>query len=109
MIVFLERTSGVVKQEVHERPGGNLIGVRMSGVVIWYVHERPALSKITCERMSVWTNIRTPSWGYVQRVKARQTAMSGFRFIISSMTHVSVYNIWDVHLYKLDIYTLNPC
>ena len=58
MIVFLERTSGVVKQEVHERPGGNLIGVRMAGVVIWYVHESPALSKsrvneCPCERISL--------------------------------------------------------
>ena len=40
--------------------GGNLICARMSGVVIWLVHKCPALSKLTCELMSVWTNIRTP-------------------------------------------------
>jgi len=38
--------------------GGNLICARISRVVIWYVHECLALSKIACERMSVWTNVR---------------------------------------------------
>ena len=52
----------MVKQEVHERPGDNLIGEHMSGVVIWYVHERPALSKIACEQMSVWT--KYPKFGF---------------------------------------------
>ena len=49
--------------------GGHLISVRMSGVVIWYVHERLDLSKIACEWMYVWTNIRTlMEWNAMQNI-----------------------------------------
>jgi len=41
--------------------GGHLMWARMSGMVIWCEHECPALSKIAWERMSVGTNVRTPS------------------------------------------------
>ena len=66
------RLSGVVIWCEHECPGwsfdvatnvrgGHLMWPRMSGVVIWCEHECPALSKIAWERMSVGTNVRTPS------------------------------------------------
>jgi len=67
-----ERMSGLVIWYEHECPGwsfdvstnvrgGHSMWARMSGVVIWCEHECPALSKNASERMSVGTNVHTPS------------------------------------------------